>query len=211
MNLSNLQLEKNTINKQFDQQLVERVLDGDTEAFGIIIKNTEGLVSQIIFRMVRNGEDRKDIVQDVYLKAYNNLPKFRFQAKLSTWIGQITYNTCLNFLEKKKAVLVDARFGEDMSNEDKLELLDNRPLDIYSNEIEKLIHRRELSDLLTEEIEKLTPVYRTLISLYHSEEMSYAQIGEITQLPEGTVKNYLFRARKTIKQSLLSKFKRNEL
>src|SRR5260221_12009675 len=88
-----------------DQLLVEKVLRGDTNSFAVIIKNTERLVAQIIFKMINNPDDRKDIAQDVYLKAFHKLPGFKFQSKLSTWIGQITYNTCLSYLEKKKLFL----------------------------------------------------------------------------------------------------------
>lgn len=84
-----------------DRQLVERVLSGKTRAFGIIVQNTEKLVAKIIFEMIPADGDRKDIAQDIYLKAYQKLPSFKFQSKLSTWIGQITYNTCLDFLRKK--------------------------------------------------------------------------------------------------------------
>lgn len=202
---------KSETDNQIDRQLVETILNGDTQSFGVIIKNTERLVAQIIFKMVKNDEDRKDIVQDIYLKAFKNLPKFRFQAKVSTWIGQIAYNTCLNHLEKKKLVLLENRADKEESPEGTLELLSNRLVNSYTNEIESLIHRNELSGILASEIDRLSPLYRTLIALYHQEGMSYAQIGEITRLPEGTVKNYLFRARKTIKESLLSKFKKEEL
>ena len=82
------------------QYLVKRVLHGDTNAFSTI-KNTEGLVTQIVYKMIPNSEDRKDIAQEVYLKTFQNLKSFRFQSKISTWIAQITYNTCLNFLDKK--------------------------------------------------------------------------------------------------------------
>jgi RNA polymerase sigma-70 factor (ECF subfamily) len=85
-----------------DHSLVERVLNGETNAFGIIIKNTENLVAKIVFDMIRNDDDRKDIAQDIYLKAYEKLPGFKFQSKLSTWIGQISYNTCIDHLRKKK-------------------------------------------------------------------------------------------------------------
>ena len=66
-------------------------------------------------------------------------------------------------------------------------------------------------EILKSEIERLSPVYQTLITLYHNEELSYEEIAGITQLPEGTVKNYLFRARKSLKDSLLSKYTKNEL
>ena len=87
-----------------DRILVERVLGGNTRAFGIIIKNTEGLVGQILFRMISNREERADIAQDIYLKVFQKLGSFRFQSKLSTWIARIAYNTCVNQLEKNKTV-----------------------------------------------------------------------------------------------------------
>ena len=72
-----------------DQQLVAQVLGGNTEAFGQLVQRTEGLVTQVVFKMVRHPADRPDIAQEVYLKVFKNLTGFRFQAKLSTWVGQI--------------------------------------------------------------------------------------------------------------------------
>ena len=89
-----------------DRTLVNRVLHGDTRAFAEIVENTESLIAQIVFKMVSNPEDRKDIAQDIYLRAYEGLKDFRFNSKLSTWIGRIAYNTCINYLEKKKPLLV---------------------------------------------------------------------------------------------------------
>jgi RNA polymerase sigma factor (sigma-70 family) len=90
-----------------DQQLVAQVLGGNTAAFGQLVQRTEGLVTQVVFKMIRHPADRPDIAQEVYLKVFKNLAGFKFQAKLSTWVGQITYNTCLHYLEKKQLVLVD--------------------------------------------------------------------------------------------------------
>lgn len=90
-----------------DQQLVALVLRGNTAAFGQIVQRTQGLVTQMVFKMIRYPADRPDIAQEVYLKVFKNLAGFKFQAKLSTWVGQITYNTCLHYLEKKQLVLVD--------------------------------------------------------------------------------------------------------
>ena len=90
-----------------DQQLVGRVLAGEPLAFDELMRRTEGLVAQVVFKMIRHSADRPDIIQDVYLKAFHRLKSFQFQAKLSTWIGQIAYNTCLHYLEKKHLVLVD--------------------------------------------------------------------------------------------------------
>jgi len=191
-----------------DRQLVEKVLTGDTSAFATIIKNTEALVAQIVFKMVDNIEDRKDLAQDIYLKAYKNLPGFRFGSKFSTWIAQVSYNTCLDYLRKKKLVLQDT--VHDDGDED-LPGINNK----YSLELnvgaDKDIFRKELSGILKTEIDRLPVIYKTLITLYHNEEMSYDEIAQITQLPEGTLKNYLFRARKALKNSLLQHYKKEDL
>ena len=183
-----------------DKQLVERVLKGDNNAFGMIIQQTEGLVTQIVFKMVSRKEDHKDIAQDIYLKAYKNLPGFKFQSLLSTWIASIAYNTCLNYLEKKKLVLVidDDEKNEEHANSDTLE------------EYERLF-QKDLNEILMMSIDQLQPLYKTLIILYHKEELSYRDISLITNLPEGTVKNYLFRARKSLKEIILQQYKKDEL
>jgi RNA polymerase sigma-70 factor (ECF subfamily) len=190
-----------------DQLLVETVLHGDTGAFGQIIKNTEGLVAQIVFKMISNPEDRKDISQDIYLKAFHNLSGFKFQSKLSTWIGQIAYNTCLSWLEKKKFLLPGNLF--EPNNQE--EFLEIQSMDIVANDTEITIQKKEISDMLRVATERLTPIYKTLITLYHQEELSYDEIAQITQLPQGTVKNYLFRARKALKEIILSTYKKEEI
>ena len=197
-------------NNVADQPLVDKVLRGDTNAFKFIMKNTEGLVAQIIFKMIPNSEDRKDIAQDIYLKTFQKLRGFRFQSKLSTWVGQIAYNTCLNYLEKKKLILPDNSNNDNESADEALETLINK-IDNFNNETEELIFKKQLSEILKIEIEKLSPVYKTLITLYHNEELNYSEIAEITELPVGTVKNYLFRARKTLRDNLLLTYKKEAL
>jgi len=184
-----------------DRQLINAVLGGDTRAFAFIIKNTEGLVIQIVCRMINNIEDRKDIIQDVYLKAFNNLQSFKLNAKLSTWIGQIAFNTCINYLEKKKLVLPGELYDNDNYTENKLQ----------ETEAEVVLSKKALSTLLAAEIEKLPTLHKALIILYHHEDLSYADIAQVTNLPEGTVKSYLFRARKKLKENILAKYKKEEL
>jgi len=195
---------------QTDEYLVKQTLQGDKLAFSMIIKKTEGLVAQIVFKMINAPADRKDLAQDVYLKVFKNLQGFKFQAKLSTWIGQIAYNTCLHYLEKKKLVLFEKFESEDDFKDELVSQINQ--LNHYSNnDTEKLLSGKELSGILKIEVDKLTPLYKTLITLYHNEELSYAEITQITSLPEGTVKNYLFRARRILKENLLSKYKREDL
>jgi len=200
-----------TGNNPGDRQQVEKVLSGDTQAFGTIIKNTEKLVAGIVFKMVNNPDDRKDIAQDIYLKTFNKLRGFQFQSKLSTWIAQISYNTCLDYLRKKKLLLPGTGYDESEDDEEVLDKLKNKSGDPHGNETSVLIRQKEVSEILKKEIEKLSPVYKTLITLYHNEELSYEEIGQITSLPEGTVKSYLFRARKMLKNNLLLNYKKEDL
>ena len=188
-----------TGNSERDKYLVAKVLSGNTSAFATIINNTEYLVAQIVCKMICNAEDRKDLAQEIYLKVYKNLKGFRFQSRLSTWVAQIAYNACLDQLRKKQLVP-----GELTNDEEE----DNRG---YLEETTFLIEQKELVSILNKGIQQLPPVYQTLITLYHKEEMSYAEITEITGLPEGTVKSYLFRARKTLKETLALNYQKEDI
>lgn len=176
-----------------DRQLVDLALGGDMHAFRCLVENTERLVAQIVGKLIQAEEDRKDIAQDVYLKVFRNLKGFKFQSKLSTWVGQIAYNACLNRLQKQQLTI----YGP--------------PERAAEDETDRLLLQKELKVLLAAELARLPPIYQTLIGLYHHEELSYLEIAAITRLPEGTVKSYLFRARKQLKDSMLSIYKKEKL
>ena len=194
-----------------DKELVNSVLRGEIHVFATIIKNTEGLVAQIVFKLITNAEDRKDIAQDIYLKAFKSLSGFKYQSKLSTWIGKIAYNTCFNFLDKKQLVLLDNTFPENEKHESALEFMTNKFIGSTNNNTETSLIRTERLEIVQSAIEILPPLFKTLITLYHYEELSYDEITEITSLPVGTVKSYLFRARKSLKDTILLKYKEEEI
>ena len=199
-----------TTDKQWaDKNLIDRVLRGDTQAFGIIIKNTENLVAQIVCKMVPEREDRKDLAQDIYLKTFQNLGGFKFQSKLSTWIARIAYNTCLSWLDKKKPLLPgNLHEGDEWPG---YSTESRQHHSSASSESESLVFQKELTGILREEISRLPVIDQTLITLFHQESLSYQELTEITGLPEGTVKSHLFRARKKLKENLLSKYKKEAL
>ncbi len=182
--------------------LVENVLAGDRVAFNTLIELHQRLVLHVVYRMVSNRSDVEDICQDVFIKVYQHLPTFKFGSKLSTWIAKIAFNTTLNFLEKKKAVLFDD-FSPDAFG------LDNISCD-QSGPDENIVDG-EAASILQDEINRLPVHYRTIITLYHLHELSYKEIGEIMELPEGTVKSYLFRARRLLKDKLTLKYQTEEL
>jgi RNA polymerase sigma-70 factor (ECF subfamily) len=191
-----------------DKHLVHSTLRGDARAFGTIVKNTEKLVAQIVYKMIPIEEDRKDLAQDIYLKAYKRLASFRFEAKLSTWIAQIAYNTCYDWLEKKKFTLVNTNEETGDPEEEMLDILNARANRIVTQDG---MVKKDVSAILNEQMDKLSPVFKMIITLYHNEELSYEEIGQIMNLPEGTVKSYLFRARKKLKENLLLTYKKEDL
>jgi len=190
-----------------DRDVVKKIMDGDRHAATLLVRRTEKLVAQIVFKMLGNHPDRKDLTQDIYLKTFRYLPRFRFQCKLSTWVAQISYTTCLDHLQKYRPELITISAGEEL-------LLSNTCAQEIAGDIpdaSQLLSIKERSEILEELSTRLPPVYRTLITLFHKEELSVEEIRDITGLPVGTVKNYLFRARKVLKESLLNHYSKEDL
>jgi RNA polymerase sigma factor (sigma-70 family) len=185
-----------------DKPLINKILVGNKKAFQSFIEEYQRLVSHIVFRMVSNRADREDICQDVFLKVYQNLGGFKFESKLSTWIAKIAYNTCISYLEKKRVPLFD-----DLSSENK----SMESISDCSIRPDELTEGREISSLLQKEIEKMPVHFRTILTLYHLDQMSYNQIGQTMGLPQGTVKSYLFRARKLLRDKLMAKYQPEDL
>jgi len=152
------------------------------------------LVTQIVRKMLANEDDQKDLVQDIYLKAYQNLASFQFKSKLSTWIANIAYNTTVNYLEKKRIPIIEI----ETMIENKFTITDHPEFETI---------KTEAVEILSAEISKLPPLYQTLITLYHLEELPNKEIAAITNLPEGTIKSYLSRARKILKNNINSHYK----
>jgi RNA polymerase sigma factor (sigma-70 family) len=194
-----------------DQQLVAQVLGGNTAAFGQLVQRTQGLVTQLVFKMIRHPADRPDVAQDVYMKVFKNLAGFKLQAKFSTWVGQIAYNTCLHYLERKQLVLVDPAEPRPDNAAEEGRWAPPPLVAGPDYDPETVLFGHDLAGILDTAIEQLPPLYRTLISLYHQQELSYEEIAQITSLPDGTVKNYIFRARKRLKQYLLASYQRDDL
>lgn len=181
-------------NRFSDREIVTGILNGNIQAFALVVKNTEKLVTQIVRKMTTNEDDQKDLVQDIYLKTYQNLSSFRYNSKLSTWIANIAYNTTVNYLQKKKIPIT----GMETTIENKFVVIENAETGTIQKETMEILHA---------EIEKLPPLNKTLITLYHIEELSNKEIAEITNLPEGTIKSHLYRTRKILKDNINQHYK----
>ncbi|OEK04781.1 RNA polymerase sigma factor [Roseivirga misakiensis] len=181
-----------------DQSLVKSVLRGNDQAFEFLIRKHEKLVFHMIQKLTTNHVLVEELAQDVFMKVYEKLPGFRFNSKLSTWIATIAYRHTINTLKKENK----------MTYQD-MEEIDEGNFFKESTTPEDLLTAANTSAFVQKQIEKLPAHYRNILYLFHIEEMTYPEIVEITGMPEGTVKNYLFRARKLLKDQL-SKFVNKE-
>jgi RNA polymerase sigma-70 factor (ECF subfamily) len=192
-----------------ERRLVDRVLEGDREAFLQLIDQYRRLVQHVVYRMVDDGRDREELCQDVFVKVHRKLDTFRFESKLSTWIARIARNTCLNHLEKKDLLLYDDRAPAPDEGEENRSPLDRVPTGDPGPD--QTASERDRRAAIREEIQALPEHYRTALTLYHLEGMSVKQVGAVMDNPEGTVKSHLHRARKKLKDRLLERFSREEL
>lgn len=185
-----------------ERSVVQRILGGDRAAFRLIVDEYGRMVTHIVSRMAYDEAEREDLAQEVFLRVYENLGRFEFRSRMSTWIARIAYNACLNFLEKKRPSLIEDEFPE-RGGVDAFEAGTSLP--------DLTAHRGEVAEILEREIRNLPLKHRTALTLYHMEGLSYEEIGEAMNLPAGTVKSHLFRARKELRDRLASTYSREEL
>ena len=175
-----------------DAELVKQILDGNNNAFRYLVANYQRLVVHVVGRVVGRQDEVEDICQEVFIKVFRKMKRFRGEAKLSTWIATIAYNTSISHVRKL------ARRGE-QSYDDKPALI---ALERDESLNQKVVEKEEAKKILMDMIESLPVNYRTVLTLFHLEEFSYKEIEEITKMPEGTIKSYLSRARKLLKEKL---------
>jgi RNA polymerase sigma factor (sigma-70 family) len=177
-----------------DRLLVQGVLARAPGAFEQLIRQHQGLCWHIISRMVSNREDARDLCQEAFLRAYRYLHQYRFESPLKSWIARIAYSLALRHLERKRIPLVEAAEGDDPS----------APLDDVSDgfDLERASADAELMSALHAAIEALPPLQRTLLTLYHLDEVPIGEIARITGIAEGTIKSHLFRSRVRLRERL---------
>lgn len=174
-----------------DGDLVQQILNGNTNAFRFLVANHQRLVVHIVGRIIHRTEDVEDISQEVFIKVFRKMKNFRGDSRLSTWIAKIAYNTSISHVRKHQK--------DETSYDENPGLVANQK---EREATHKMVERDEAKKFLMEKIEELPVHYRTVLTLFHLEEFSYKEIEEITEMPEGTIKSYLSRARKILKEKL---------
>ncbi len=169
-----------------DSELVARTLVGEGEAFADLVSRYDRAVYHLCYRTMRDAEEARDLTQEAFFKAFRSLRTFKPEAKFSTWIFSIAYHACCDRLAKRK------RFGAEELPDRADPGAGPETLAIASDEARRL-HAA---------IGELPEKYRVVITLYHLQGKQYDEIAEVLDLPMGTVKTHLFRAKEMLRKKL---------
>ena len=175
-----------------DNELVKQVCMGETQLFRLLIERHQQHIFNLCYRMLRQFEEADDATQDTFLKAYRSLKRFRGDARLKTWLCRIARNECLNRLRHENMASLDQQLTADYN----FQIADSTPSPL------ELIEQRETQSIVHEAINTLPHRYRLVITLFHLNGLSYEEISQVMEIPMGTVKTYIFRARELLKSKL---------
>ena len=181
-----------------DEILVARVLAGETRLYEELISRYERPIVNFIYRMIGDYEQSLDLAQEVFFKAYRSLERFDPSYRFSTWIYRIASNRSIDHLRKQTPAFLslDEPADPERGGEKVIQLKST------ARGPEDLLASRELGDRIGKAIDALPVAYRELILLRHLQGMAYDQIARVKQLPLGTVKNRIFRAREILRKRL---------
>lgn len=175
-----------------DIELISKVLEGDKQAYALLIKRHQRFVFTLALRFSKSREDAEEIAQDCFIKAYRALHTFRQTSKFSTWLYSIVYTTSMTFLRKKR---LDTQSIEDDSS---IFQLQSRISDLSSNDAE---HKSKMV-YVNLAISRLLPDDAAIITLFYQGEQSLEEIGQTLGMEANTVKVKLHRARHRLKEKI---------
>lgn len=181
-----------------ERQLIERCRQGDRQAFDELVRRYEKQAYNLAYRLTGNYDDASDVVVEAFVRVFQGLHTFRGDSQFRTWLHRVVVNT---FLDMRKR----SRGRPNLSLEEQIELdgdLFERQVEDHSPGPQELVEQEEVEQALQQAIAQLSPERRILIVLYHFENLSYEEIAQMLNLPVGTVKSRLNRARSALREIL---------
>ncbi len=176
-----------------DYELVQKALQGDEKAFARLLSRYKDTIYFMLLKMLNNRSDAEDLTIEAFGKAFKNLHQYSPTYAFSTWLFKIASNNCIDFLRKRKGITISIENEDEHSELSEVSRIKSKDL----NPEEKLI-RKQKAILLQKVVRRLKPHYQELVELRYFREMSYEEIAEELNLPLGTVKAQLFRARQML-------------
>jgi RNA polymerase sigma-70 factor (ECF subfamily) len=188
--------EGRSLDSPSDEQLIARVLGGDQDAYTALVERHSDLVYAIVSRIVLNEADADDVAQEVFVRAYRALGRFRGDSKFSSWLYRIAVNRSLTHLKRKKrrAAAVDPSTG---AREEVMASLAAPPPGP-----DEAVLAGERRAMVRAAVAELPARYRAVVTLFYLEERSYREVAEILGVPMGTLKTHLHRARALLREAL---------
>ncbi len=178
-----------------DEEAARRVQSGDRESFGLLVERYEAKLTRYGRRFLSRKEDITDIVQDVFISAYQNMQSFDASQRFNPWIYRIAHNAFVNALRKNERTPIGIDFDTLISHP------------VYDDPAESEREQRDMRTMIDRGLEKLKPKYREVLVLHYLEELSYKDIADVLSVPQGTVGVRLRRA----KEALAGHFKKETI
>jgi RNA polymerase sigma-70 factor (ECF subfamily) len=183
--------------RDLDFQLIQRIQNGEQQAFTLLVRKYQNRVANILTRYVRSSGDIADVTQEVFIKVYKSLPSFRGDSAFYTWLYRITVNTAKNYLTSQSrrppASDIDALEADSYDGSDALKEADSP---------ESILRSEEIKRVIMDTIDGLPDELKAAITFRELEGMSYEEIAKIEDCPIGTVRSRIFRARDAIDKQL---------
>jgi len=169
-----------------DDQLIERTLAGETEAFGVLVRRWESPIYGLSFRMLGRDEDARDVCQETFISAYRNLKKFRGDSKFSSWLYRIALNACHSRLRRAETGLTQPL--ENLTSEG----VAVEYSDPAAEDVSEKLQRDQRATLVRRALQALPPEMRQVILMKEYEDLTFNEIAEILEIPVSTVKSRLY-------------------
>jgi RNA polymerase sigma-70 factor (ECF subfamily) len=186
------------LNLAVDSDLVTTALSGHERGFEELVRRYQRPISAYVYRMVGDYDAALDLTQEIFIKIYGSLARYRPEFKFSTWIYKIAHNCAVDYLRRHNGRELSLQAGIEGDSYD-------LPLESGRLTPEQESERKERRLEIESVVRSLPAAYRELIILRHSQDMTYEEIVEVTGLPLGTVKNRLFRARDMMRQQFVQR------
>lgn len=184
-----------------DSALAQEAAEGRESAFGELLERYERPVFSLVYRMVRERDLAEDLAQDAFIRAFRGIGTYKPEYKFSSWVFRIAHNVTIDHLRRRRLDTISMEGSRYARTDEERER--SRPVVASKDESPaEHVENQELGGEIEEAIGKLRPHYRTAILLRHVEGRSYQEIAEITDLPLGTVKTHIHRARVELRELL---------
>ena len=184
--------------READAEMLQAVLAGDGTAYQGLVEKYQNRVYAMIYGMVRNAEDARDLTQEAFVKAFRNLKSFRLESSFYTWLYRIAMNLAIDHTRKQKrreTKEFDEQVGTRNSEGDLSEIH-------RAESPRKALERKQLMAAINDALQKLPEEQRQIVVLREVQGLSYREISEVMHIPEGTVMSRLYYARKKLQKLL---------